>query len=519
MRALKVLFLAISLLMLTCSAAQANIHLLRIGMYFTGQFDQQAAQTSAYDPATKRLFVVNGASGNVDILDISNPTRPQKAAEIDLSVYGPRAGGVDFHGGVLAVSVVNRNPQKDGVICFFDANGIFLSQAEAGPWPGMVRFVPDGDYVLVANQGVPDDDYRIDPEGSITVVDLTCGPRHPISLQANFNAFDKDLCYLVLDGVRISHFSASVSQDLEPEDVAISPDSRWAYITCQENNTIAVLDILRAKVTRLLPLGLKDWGISRNVMDASDRDRAINLISWPVYSIYMPHGIALYQAKGSTYLVTANEGKMREYAGWQDSVRLGQAPFDNQAVKFNAQAMRNNGALGRLKLVRDLSDLDNDGEMEQVVAFGGRSFSIWDLNGKQMWDSGGQFEQVTAKGYPQFFNSGNKANEFDVRSCEMGVEPRGVALYENAGHTYAFVGLSQIGGIMIYDITNPKAPSFIVYVNNRNFEKDVHSTSAGDLGPDGLLVIPDQDSPTGEPMLVVANQVSGTVTLYVIAEN
>ena len=487
-------------------------------MYFSGLYDQNAAEVSAYDPATKRLFVLNGASGKVDILDISDISKPRKAAELDLRVYGLRAGGLDFHSGVLAVAVINKNPQKNGHIYFFDSNGILLSQAEAGPWPTMVRFVPDGDYVLVANEGVPDQDYRVDPEGSITVVDLTCGVRHPIAHQANFRSFDDLRCDLILDGVRISHVSATVSQDLEPEFITVSPDSLWAYVTCQENNTIAVVDILEAKVVKLIPLGLKDWEGSRFVMDASDRDRSINLISWPIFSSYMPHGIAQYQAGGATYLVTANEGMPRNYRAWNDAVRLGQVPFEDSAVKFNAQAMRNNGALGRLKLVRDLSDLDNDGEMERVVAFGGRSFSIWDLKGNLVWDSGGQFEQITAKGYSKYFNSGSRTSEFDVRSSEMGVEPKGLALIQLSGKTYAFIGLEQMGGVMIYDITQPKTPKFLVYVNNRNFEEDAKSPAAGDLGPNGLLVIPAKHSPTREPLLVVANQVSGTVTIYVINE-
>ena len=377
MRVFKLVFLAMAFLAFDYSAARADIQLFRAGMYFSGRFNQNAAEVSAYDPDTKRLFVVNRGSGKVDILDISDLSRPTKAAEIDLKIYGRSASGVDFHRGILAVSVSGDTPQKNGRICFFSPNGIFISQAETGPSPGMVRFVPDGDFVLVANQGVPDPEYKVDPEGSITVVDLTCGVEHPITLEAGFKSFDERQWDLVLEGVRISHFSAKLSQDMEPEFIAVSSDSLHAYVTCQENNTIAVVDVLRAKVIKLMPLGLKDWGGQRFVLDASDRDRAINLVSWPIYSCYMPSGIALYEHKGATYLVTANQGAERNYPAWQDAVRLGQVPFEQKAVQFNAMAMRNNGALGRLKLVRDLSDLDNDGEMEKVVAFGGRSFSIW----------------------------------------------------------------------------------------------------------------------------------------------
>jgi len=84
---------------------------------------------------------------------------------------------------------------------------------------------------------------------------------------------------------------------------------------------------------------------------------------------------------------------------------------------------------------------------------------------------------------------------------------------------FAFVGLERIGGVMIFDVSNPAAPRFIDYVNNRDFSvEDVENEDAGDLGPEGLIFIPAEDSPNHKPLLVVGNEVSGSTTIYEVVK-
>jgi hypothetical protein len=307
-----------------------------------------------------------------------------------------------------------------------------------------------------------------------------------------------------------------VAQDLEPEYIAVSPDSKTAYVALQENNAIAVIDIAKAKVLAIHPLGFKDWTASG--LDASDRDNAINIQPWPVFGMYQPDGIACYEANGKRYIVSANEGDAREYDTFAEEARVRGITLDPTAFP-NRSALRDNAAMGRLNITTALGDTDNDGDFDALYTLGGRSFSIWEVNGSvvKTFDSGDQFEQITASLLPAQFNSANDENDsFDSRSDNKGPEPEGIALGEIDGRTYAFIGLERIGGIMVYDITNPAAPAFVQYVNTRDFSGDAEAGTAGDLGPEGIEFVSASDSPNGKPLLIVAYEVSGSVAIFEI---
>ena len=68
----------------------------------------------------------------------------------------------------------------------------------------------------------------------------------------------------------------------------------------------------------------------------------------------------------------------------------------------------------------------------------------------------------------------------------------------------------------MYDISNPESAEYIDYINNRDFSKDVQKqvAAAGDLSPEGMTFVKGADSPTGEPLLIVGHEVSGTTTVY-----
>jgi hypothetical protein len=132
-----------------------------------------------------------------------------------------------------------------------------------------------------------------------------------------------------------------------------------------------------------------------------------------------------------------------------------------------------------------------------------------------VWDSGDAMEQAIAASFPEGFNATNDANpSFDNRSDDSGPEPEGLAVGEAFGTTYVFVGLERIGGFMVWDIDDPQAPMQWGYVNPRDFAGDPEAGTADDLGPEGLLFVSAADSPTGNPLVVVTNEISGTVSIY-----
>ncbi|MGB3202588.1 MAG: choice-of-anchor I family protein [Nodosilinea sp.] len=490
--------------------------LVPLGTYKTGIFDDSAAEIVAYDPDSQRLFVVNASVPAVDVLSISDPTNPTQLFSIDPSEFGSSANSVAIANGIVAVAIEAEDKTDSGSVVFFDVDGNFLSAVTVGALPDMLTFTPDGTRVLVANEGEPNDDYSIDPEGSISIIDLTSGVANltPASVTtADFTVFNSQRETLVASGVRIFGPNATVAQDVEPEYIAITSDSSTAYVALQENNALAVVDIASGTVTDILPLGFKDH--SRFPLDASDRDGVINITTYPnLFGMYMPDAISLYEVGGETFIVTANEGDARDYAGFAEEARIKDLLLDPLAFP-NAAELQADAALGRLTVTTTLGDADGDGLYEALYTFGGRSFSIWDTRGNLVYDSGAEFEHTTAALFPDDFNANNDANNtFDNRSDNKGPEPEGVAIGEIDGRTYAFIGLERFGGIMTYDITNPRESFFVDFVNNRDFAGDAEAGTAGDLGPEGLVFIAAADSPNGNPLLVVGNEVSGTTTVF-----
>ena len=464
-----------------------------------------------YDPKTRRAFVVNAHAGAIDVLDLTDPKNIKKINSISVKPYGKSVNSAAFKNGLLAAAVEADPKQDPGLVVFFDAEGAYINRVRVGPQPDMVCFTPDGRYVLTANEGEPDHGYRNDPEGSVTIIDLSAGPAKARSGTADFKAFDKET--LVKKGVRVSHPRATAAMDLEPEYIAVSPDGRTAYVILQENNALAVVDIPGARVVDLLPLGLKNWKDRGLSLDASDKDKKINLKPWPVFGCYMPDAAAAMTVGGHTYILTANEGDSREYDNYEDEIRLNKAELD-PGVFPAGRDLQNKKKLGRLKIIKDLSDTDNDQKVDRIVAFGGRSFSIWDEEGNQVFDSGDDFEKILAEKAPEMFNAANDKNKFDDRSDDKGPEPEGVVIGAIGEKQYAFIGLERVGGIMVYDVTDPLRPKFIDYANNRIWTGDPEKGTAGDLAPEGLCFVPARDSPNGKDLLIVANEVSGTTTVY-----
>jgi hypothetical protein len=490
--------------------ALAGIDLVPVGGWTNGTFDEGGAEIATFDPESERLFVVNGAAATLDILDLSDPTAPTHVTSIDTTTWGGGANSVAIHEGLVAVAVEADPKQDPGTVVFLNTDGGYLGSVEAGALPDMVTFTPNGQQLLVANEGEPNSDYTIDPNGSITIVDLTAGPAAAVAKQVTFDAY----VGATLDpSVRVFGPGADAAADFEPEYITVSHDSRTAWVTLQENNAVAIVDVHEAVVTDVVGLGFKDHSVAGNALDPSNRDGGVHIANWPVYGTYMPDAIVSFRDGGDTFLLTANEGDAREYDGFSEETRIGDETLDPTAFP-NAAALQNDAALGRLKITTTLGDDDDDGDYDALYAFGARSFSVRNAAGALIWDSGDQLQQLTAALDPNNFNADHAENGADERSDDKGPEVEGICVGKVAGHTYAFIGLERTGGIVAYDLAHPEAPTFAAYLTTRDASGDPELGTAGDLGPEGLLFISQDDSPTGVPLLVVSYEVSGSVAIY-----
>jgi hypothetical protein len=486
-----------------------NISLKKLGTYSSGLIDESAAEIVAYDKGSKRIFVTNANDQSVDVISIRNVHTPRKLFSIDMTPYG-EPNSVSVSRGIIAVAAAADEVDVEGQVVFFTRDGRFLNALTVGFLPDMLTFSPDGKKLVVANEAEPNDDYTVDPEGSVSVISIDTSIRYLTQdhvATADFTAFNGAE---LDDSVRVFGPGASVAQDLEPEYVAISEDSSTAYVALQENNALAVVDLEIAEVTDIIGLGSKSYNTIQNAIDASDKDNAVNLQPWPVQSFYQPDSIAAYEFEGQTYIVTANEGDARDYDGFSEEDRVDDLILD-PAILEAYPNIQDEDQLGRLKITTVNGDFDNDGDVDQIFGYGGRSFSIWNATtGSIVYDSGSDFARITAAISPELFNGNDK------RSDDKGAEPEALTLGVVGNNTYAFIGLERTGGIMVYDITNPYSPYFVEYVNNTNLDGDVDEGTAGDVAPEGMVFIRREDSPNRKPLLVVANEVSGTTTIYEI---
>lgn len=549
-----------------------TIKLSVLGHYKTNIFAESAAEIPAYDAASKRLFVVNAQKGLVDVLDASKPEQPIHIAELSARDYlaDSEVNSVAVHNGIVAIAVQAKNKTDAGLVVFFNAKDLsFMSKVAVGSLPDMLTFSPNGKTVLVANEAEPNDDYSIDPEGSVSIIDIQ-DIKQPKASIADFRAWNSQKADLMSKGVRIFGPNATVAQDLEPEYITISGDSKTAWVTLQENNAIARIDIAQQKVTDIYPLGYKDHGVMGNELDVSDRDSKIDIKTWTgLVGMYQPDSIANYQVNGQTYLVTANEGDSREWLKDEDAYfagNLAQGYVENIRMKhlFNSKGFntegdypahlqkiangvkgaklnpvtfaycgatateagdcRKDGNLGRLNIAWNMGyqtnadgspKLDANGRLtyDKLYAYGARSFSIWNTQGQLVWDSGSEFEKKISELFPNYFNTDHEAVSLDDRSDNKGPEPEGITLGTIGAKTFAFIGLERMSGVMVYDITTPMQPKFVEYFTTRNFV-ETDSAKQGDLGPEGLIFIAAKDSPNGKPLLVVGNEVSGSTAIY-----
>lgn len=451
-----------------------------------------------------RLFVTNGADERIDIFDTSSGNRVGTA---DASSIPGFAGinSVAVANGLIAVAVTRTTSSGDsialdrGMVAFFNSSGQLLNTLQVGYGPDMLTFSPDGSQIFVANEGEPSSNGTSNP-GSVSVIDLSKGVLNATQTEIGFSAFNGQEDALRAEGVRIFP-DVSASDDFEPEYIAFSPDGQTAFVTLQEANSVASIDMATLSISALLPLGSTDHSQSGNGLDASDKDNAINIANWPVQGLHMPDAIASYAVGNSTYFVVANEGDDRG-----ENVRIKDISLDPSAFP-NAASLQADENLGRLNVSSIDGDTDGDGDYDVLYAYSSRSFSIFDEEGSLMFDSGDDFEQVIASLRPDAFNI--DGNSVDARSDNKGPEAEALAIGTLGERTYAFIGLERDSGIMVYDISSPSSASFVSYID---------SSANGDLSPEVIKFIDGSQSVTGKPQLAVAYEISGTTTLIDIEQ-
>lgn len=429
----------------------------------------QTSEISAYDSITNTIWVA-GLVG-VDVLNATNGSLVQ---HISTSSFGS-INSVAIKNGLAAFAIESSVKTNTGIVQLYDTSSRSLSSGintiAVGALPDMLTFTADGSKLLVANEGTPSTygarigttiprNYgaaAVDPVGSVSIINMNT---RTVTANPGFVGVTQTG----------SHIRTNTGMDFEPEYIAVNASGTKAYVTLQEANAIGILDLNTNSFEKVVGLGAKDFSLAGNQIDPLNNG-TISFISANVKGLYMPDGIAAYEANGATYLVMANEGDFRE----DDADR-------SAASTLGAAAPLNN-----------LRVSNTDSSTGSLFAAGARSFSIRDANGNMVFDSGDFLDKKAAE----------LGIYDDARSRDKGVEPEGVELFTLGGRTIAAIGLERTlkGTVALYDITDPANATFL----------DMLVTD-GDLAPEGLEAF----EFNGKSYLAIANEVSKTTTLYSI---
>ena len=505
--------------------------------YTSGSFnaDGGVMEIVAYNKANGHAYAVNGQDGVLASIDIAGGDTELSSVDIDVKAlvsdsdftYGDMTSvAVSPDGSLIATVLQDADYDEEGRIALFssDSDGSIelLKVYEAGIQPDMVTFSPDGRYVLTADEGEPREGYdEDDPEGSVTVVSL----EDDIVSVIGFEAFDNPLARKALVDKGIIMQKGTVpSEDFEPEYIAVGNNK--AYITLQEANAVAVLDLDSMLFTGVYTVGLEDYSIVP--VDIDKKDDAYNPRTYETLrGIRMPDGIAYFSVDGNDYIVTANEGDARE---WGDYLNEDERDFgDGNVSPTGAITAENAGLDGKVVFLAsdDYDGLDNGID----YLYGGRTMTIFrvDDNGlEEVFTTADDAERITYSYLPEYYNASNDNAVLDDRSGKKGPEAEAVTVGEVNGRIYAFLALERTGGIIIYDVTDPENSEYVNYINTRDFTSIVSGSeiyedgeldkwvTGGDVAPEGLAFVSAEDSPSGDALLIAAFEVSGTVAVYTL---
>lgn len=425
------------------------------------RIELKSAEISAYMPQNRLLFSV-GDSNNMDVVDLADPTKPvvQKTFLLD-----GEATSVSIHGNLIASSLLADPAWEDGFVELMQYVGeqpedssVVGGVKKIGTYkvcshPDMITFTPDGKALLVACEGEPSEDGKINPPGGVAIVSLD---------DATFMDISPVVTVVPFDDV-----------DVEPEYITVSKDSKWAWVSLQENNAIARIDVVGKKLDGVFDLGYVDHSKAGFGLDAI-KDGKIRIENAFIRGLRQPDGIKAFETESSTFVVTANEGA---------DVKN----FDESKICGNEEMCK--------------------------VKFGSRSISVFDgFSGKLIWDSGDALEREFARKYPKYFNWNSKKGKrkADARSDDKGCEPENIVIGTVNGRRLAFVGLERMSGVAVFDLTSigteHVAPKLVEYTMDPE-----------DRGPEGMLFIDEKNSPlVGTPILIVNYEYSKSLVIYTI---
>ncbi|OFM38488.1 hypothetical protein HMPREF2695_06535 [Staphylococcus sp. HMSC076E07] len=507
---------------------QDQLNITHKGRYTSGaDFGNGGTEIVKYNPKNGYAYSVNGDKEALDIIDVKHPGKDgaiNLVKRIYLQDNGIEAGdltSVTVHpsGDYVAVSAPAVDKTKPGHVVFYGSNGDYINNVTVGSLPDMVTFSKDSKYLLVANEGEPSDDYTVNPPGSVSVIDVTGGPANVTVNNVRTAMFTKEH----QEGIRALGPNAEDAYlNIEPEYISVDSQSKYAYVTLQEVSAIAKVDIAKGQIVQVKGLPYKDHSLAQNAMDVSDEDGKSELRRAPVLGLLQPDGIDTYDYNGETYLLIANEGDSQDYEGYSEEKRVKKLKDDIQLdaryyqgyTQAELDDMVKNGLfddeqLGRLKVTTSHAFKDADGKYNALVSYGGRSFSILRASDLEMiYDSGSDIEQRVLDLLPERFNANYEAADdikVDDRSDDKGPEAENVVVGKVDSHSYAFVGLERVGGIMIYDITNPNEPYFVKYL---------YDPDNKDISPEGITFESAEESPNGKPMLIASFELSGTTSAW-----
>lgn len=472
--------------------------------------DGGSLEIVTYNPINGYAYAVSGVKGKLIAINLNGSLAGETVTNLSGTEYDVKAlvNGFSYgdmtsvavspDGTKVAVAIQAENYADPGVVALFsckqDGNLELLSTAQTGVQPDMVTFA-NGSTLLTADEGEPREGVNgVDPKGSVTIAKI--GSDNTLTAtQVSFDDFDGKREALTASGVLVQK-GKNPSEDFEPEYIAVSGNT--AYVALQEANAIAVLNIAEGRFTGVYPLGFQDYGITKVDLQKNDTIELKNYEN--VLGIKMPDGISVTTINGKTYLLTANEGDSRaDWTGMDNEYEnktspTGNVTLDKKVVWFNATMWEG---------------LDDS----KAYVFGGRSFSIYDVTDGTLtlvYDSGSDFEEITSEVLPDYFNASNDKISIDNRSGKKGPEPESVVVGTVGDRSYAFVALERIGGVMVYDITDPANATFVNYMNSREFDSAIQ----GDVSPEGLCFVSATGSKTGKPLLLTACEVSGTLAVY-----
>lgn len=521
------LLISIAAFLITATSYSMQITMEKIG-HFQGASIESGGPIDIVDYYDNTMFIANGTNTDfqkpsldiVSIKNLKNNDNFELTKRIDIQKFFKNnevvkdltCVKVSPDGKFLALSVALDPTTEKGYIVITNLSGEYISHYQVSSLPDNLSITPDSKKIIIANEGEPGKGLKVDPEGSVSIIDLSKGLTNGkvTEVKIDETLIKGELKNRLDEYILAAPHKPSYSQALEPEYVSIDKDGKFAYITFQEDSAIGKLDIETKKFIWIEYMGVKDHSKDENSFVIGKNSSKFETAN--VFGLYQPDGIKIVNQNGNTYLITANEGDARDYGKeffQEDNYSIGKLLESGKKINVPVtESMKN------LK-VSNFRGINDKGEYDSLYSFGGRSFSIFkaEKDGLNLvFDSGNQLEKITQKYLPEYFNSSNTNTKPYSRNNSKGPEPEDVEVGVINDRTYAFVGLERIGGVVTFDITDITKPEFTGYYSSRDYSEDVK----GDVGIEGLKFVSAEKSPIGEPLLITSNEISNSIAIYKI---